>query len=259
VNTRSRTRGTGAHAHARFGATVAAPPLLVLLPGLQGTCALMQDFMAALGNDWPTLAIDYPRDRALDHAALADFVRPKLPAQRPFVLLGESFSGPVAIRLAADKPRMLRGLVLSTSFAANPRPALAGLARFARAVPPAAMPLPVFEFWLLGRWASPRLREQFRAVLADVDGGVLAERLVACLQVDERERLARVEVPTLYLRARQDRLVTGRSAQQVADANPRVRVRELDGPHCLLQAVPEAAALAVKEFLGGVVGIKPPL
>jgi pimeloyl-ACP methyl ester carboxylesterase len=250
VTSRSRTHGTAAQAHARFGATASAPPLLVLLPGLHGTCALMKDFMAALGKDWPTLAIDYPRDRALGYAELADFVRPKLPAQRPYVLLGESFSGPVAIRLAAEKARPLRGLVLSTSFAENPRPALARLARFARAVPPSAMPLSIFEFWLLGRWANPRLREQFRAVLAEVDGEVLAERLVACLQVDERARMASVEVPTLYLRARQDRLVTGRSAQQVADANPRVQVRELDGPHCLLQAVPEAAAIAVKDFLG---------
>ena len=250
MTTRSRTHGVAAQQRARFGATVSAPPLLVLLPGLHGTCALMKDFMAALGKDWPTLAIDYPRERALDHAALADFVRPKLPPQRPFVLLGESFSGPVAIRLASEKPRQLRGLVLSTSFASNPRPALAALAGLARAVPPAAMPMRVFEFWLLGRWANPHLREEFRAVLAEVDGEVLAGRVVDCLRVDERERMARVEVPTLYLRARQDRLVTGRSAQQVADANPLVRVRELDGPHCLLQAVPEAAALAVKDFLG---------
>jgi pimeloyl-ACP methyl ester carboxylesterase len=253
VTTRHAGRTRGQSALFSTTAPSGPPPLLVLLPGLHGTCALLRDFMQALGKEWPSLAIDYPRDRFLSHAELADFVRAKLPAQRPFVLLGESFSGPVAIRLAATRPKGLRGLIVSTSFASNPRPALGRFAGLARTVPATALPLSVFEFWLLGRWSNPHLREEFRAVLAEVDPGVLAERLVACLREDVRAELAQVDAPILYLRARQDRLVPGAAAAQVARLAPRTRIREFDGPHCLLQAVPEAAALVVKEFLGGVV------
>jgi pimeloyl-ACP methyl ester carboxylesterase len=252
MTTRGTTRGQGTHATDTFGATHGQPPLLVLLPGLHGTCGLLRDFMQALGKDWPTLAIDYPRDRFLDYAALAGFVQPKLPAQRPFVLLGESFSGPVAIHLGAEARRNLRGVILSTAFAANPRPALGGFAALARMVPATALPVSVFEFWLLGRWANAHLHEQFRAVLGEVDPAVLAERLIACLKVDVRAELAKITTPLLYLRARQDRLVPAASAALVKQLAPQAQVRELDGPHCLLQAVPEAAAHVVREFVSGV-------
>jgi pimeloyl-[acyl-carrier protein] methyl ester esterase len=234
----------------------ARPTKAILLPGLHGTCALMKDFMAALAPEVESLAIDYPRDQVLDHAALAKFVMPKLPVGKPFVLVGESFSGPVALELAAKRPHGLRGVVLSTSFAANPRPGLARFARFARAVPPHAMPLAMYEFWLLGRWGTPKLRAAFAEVLGGVDGDVLAERLVACLQVDVRESLQRIGVPLLYLRGRADRLVPPTAADVVAQGVKEFHLRDFDAPHCLLQAIPAQAAQAVKEFLGATAGVR---
>jgi pimeloyl-ACP methyl ester carboxylesterase len=244
-------RARGATTHAPFGATTAQArlPTLVLLPGLHGTCELMQDFAAALGEDARVQAVDYPHDTVLGHAALADRVRPTLPIGKPFVLLGESFSGPVALRLAAERPHGLRGVVLSTSFAVNPRPALARFANLARAVPAQALPLGIFTFWLLGRWSTPKLRAQFADVLARVDGEVLAERLIACLQADVRELLPDVDVPLLYLRGRHDRLVPPAAGDLVAQAVKDARIVELDAPHCLLQAIPAQGAKAVREFV----------
>jgi pimeloyl-ACP methyl ester carboxylesterase len=253
VSTRSTNHGRtrGATTHAPFGATTAQVrlPTLVLLPGLHGTCALMRDFAAALGADLKAQAVDYPRDRALDHAALADLVRPTLPIGKPFVLLGESFSGPVALRLAAERPRGLRGVVLSTSFAANPRPGLARFANLARAVPAHALPLGIFTFWLLGRWTTPKLRAQFAEVLAGVDSMVLAERLIACLQADVRELLPKIDVPLLYLRGTRDRLVPPASGDLVASAVKGTHIIDLDAPHCLLQAIPAQGARVVREFV----------
>jgi pimeloyl-ACP methyl ester carboxylesterase len=253
VSTRSSHAGRtrGAATHVPYGATTsrARPPKLVCLPGLHGTSALMADFAAALGEDATVQLVDYPRDKVLDYAALADLVRPTLPVGKPFVLLGESFSGPVALRLAAGRPHGLRGVVLSTSFAANPRPGLAGFANLARTVPPHALPLGVFTFWLLGRWTTPKLRAAFAQVLAEVDGNVLSERLVACLQADVRELLPKIDVPLLYLRGTRDRLVPPTAGELVAQAVKATHLVDLDAPHCLLQAIPAQAGKVVREFL----------
>src|SRR5439155_22620184 len=66
------------------------------------------------------MVVKYPPDRALDYAELEALVRATLPTQRSFLLVGESFSGPVAVALAASSPVGLRGLVLVCSFVRSP-------------------------------------------------------------------------------------------------------------------------------------------
>ena len=245
----SATHGVAAGA-AWLETTLRGPaPVLVMLPGLHGTCALMQDFAAQLGDRLVPLAIDYPVDRVMDHAELTAWMLPRLPTDRPFVLLGESFSGPVAIRLAAAKPRGLVGLVLSASFASSPRPLLSPFAALARAMSPRAVPMRVYEYWLLGRWTNARLRREFAEVLALVQPKVLAGRVVACLREDVRGCLGDTEVPLLYLRGKRARLVPRRAGDDIARAVPGMRVVALDGPHCLLQAIPGQAARVVREFV----------
>jgi pimeloyl-ACP methyl ester carboxylesterase len=252
----SAGRRHGASATASFGHTQARArlPKLVLLPGLHGTAALLGDFRAALGNDVEVQAVEYPRDQVLDHAQLAALVRPKLPLGRPFVLVGESFSGPVALLLAAQHLPGLRGLVLSTTFAASPRPQLAGLARYARALPASAMPTWLVMFWLLGKWATPKLRGQFTEALAEVPPEVLAERFIACAGIDVRDTLPKLAVPVLYLRAKHDRLVPPSAGELIASGAKHARIFDLDAPHCLLQAIPAQAARIVREFAAALPG-----
>ena len=92
---------------------------LVLLTGLDGTGASFLPLLARL-PDWimPVVA-SYPPDKPLDYAALLPKVLRLLP-NSPFVLLGESFSGPLAIMAAASKPPSLRGLILCATFMRNP-------------------------------------------------------------------------------------------------------------------------------------------
>ena len=85
------------------------------------------------------------------------FARAQLPVDRPFLLLGESFSGPIAIALAAERPEGLLGLVLCCTFARNPRPALAWTALLLRALPPARLSLPLLRYLLFGRWGTEAL------------------------------------------------------------------------------------------------------
>ena len=97
---------------------------LVLLPGMDGTGELFAPFIAAL-DGWPTTVISYPPDREMEYAGHEAHARARLPLDGDYVLLAESFSGPVGIALAASRPRGLRGLILCASFAVNPLPRLA--------------------------------------------------------------------------------------------------------------------------------------
>ena len=93
---------------------------LVLLPGMDGTGELFADFLTALPSWIVPEVIRYPTDRNLSYAQLQAELRPVLSRSGPFVLLAESFSSPLAVRLAADAPSGLRGLVLCAGFVCPP-------------------------------------------------------------------------------------------------------------------------------------------
>ncbi|HMA00429.1 MAG TPA: hypothetical protein VKP66_20995 [Steroidobacteraceae bacterium] len=79
-------------------------PLLLLLPGLDGTGKLFAAFLRALGPGVESRVVEYSPDEPLGYEELELRVRAALPRDRPYVLLGESFSGPIAMRIAASAP-----------------------------------------------------------------------------------------------------------------------------------------------------------
>ncbi len=225
---------------------------LVILPGLDGTGRLLDAFCARLRlSGIAAEAIVYPTDVAMGYAELDAYVRRRLPSSAPFVLLGESFSGPLALRIAADPPPGLVGLALSTTFARSPVPvhgSLAGLLRFA----PARPPMTLLSWSLLGRWSDPALRTELTAALRTVAPDVLRARAQAALRVDVSALLPAVRMPVLHLVARRDRLLTRAAAATLARGLPQCRTVAVDGPHLLLQTVPEPCVRALRAFLGDV-------
>ncbi|MCC7716519.1 alpha/beta fold hydrolase [Janthinobacterium lividum] len=229
-----------------------ASPLLVLLPGMDGTARLFQRFDAALRAQAAidTQAIAYPA-APLDYAALEAFVRERLPRDRPFVVLAESFSGPLGAALRAEPPPGMRALVLCCSFVRNPRPMLAPLRHLLGLVPFGAMPGFALRQALLAPCSTPQLQDELAAALAQVPPSVLRQRLRAVLETDASRSFARGTLPVLYLRARHDRLVPHANALQILRLAPDAQLADIAAPHMLLQAAPEAAAVAVTAFLAG--------
>jgi pimeloyl-ACP methyl ester carboxylesterase len=223
-------------------------PTLVLLPGMDGTGTLFSGFCRALDPLIRTVVVSYPPDQGTGYAGLEPFVRSLLPRNGPFVLLAESFSGPIAISIAASRPAGLCGLILVASFARNPRPLLAPLRPLVGLLPIRRVPIGLLAWPTLGRCSTPALRAQLRDALSRVPCEVIRSRLRAVLDINVSELLAQVEVPVLYLRASEDRLVP-RPASAALTAMPRLRVVEVQGPHFLLQARPTATAALVEAFL----------
>ncbi|MEG0183793.1 MAG: alpha/beta hydrolase, partial [Stenotrophomonas sp.] len=178
-----------------------------------------------------------------DYPALAQWVLPQLP-RAPFVLLAESFSGPLAIELAARQPPALHGLVLAATFARRPVPLPAASAAMLSPAWPMP-PLALLARLLLGRWHDHEHRLLLRDALAQVPTGTLRQRAAATLRVDVRSVLSRIAVPTLCLQARQGRLLWPPSVSELLALLPDARHVALEGPHLLLQARAEPAAAVV--------------
>jgi pimeloyl-ACP methyl ester carboxylesterase len=113
---------------------------------------------------------------------------------------------------------------------------------------PVRAPVALLALPALGRFATPALRAELAEALSRVSPAVIRGRLRTVLAVDVAALVARVEVPTLYLRSSEDWLVP-MSASDDFRAMPRIRFAAIDGPHFLLQAKPSEAAAHVQAFL----------
>jgi pimeloyl-[acyl-carrier protein] methyl ester esterase len=165
------------------------------------------------------------------------------------VLLGESFSGPIAMRLAAEKPRGLQALILSTTFAKNPIPLSSALLSVVDFFPLHVMPYPAVAWWLLGAWATPVLDQQLQHATSSISPAVLRSRARIALQTDVSACLPKIDVPTLCLRASQDRLMLPSTSRQIAAGIRQCALVEIAAPHLLLQTMPIAAAKAITDFV----------
>lgn len=224
-------------------------PTLVLLPGMDGTGDLFLPLLEALGSELKVQVLRYPEAQCLGYEELVSYVLGLLPAEEPFVLLGESFSGPFAIKLAASSHSGLRGLILCCTFARNPRPALAWLRACLPLVPFGWIPSGLLSWALLGPFAKPALRRMLKQTVGRVRPSVLRARARAVLDVDVTGALAQVKVSCLYLQASADRVVPARAATLITRVLASVRLLQVDGPHCLLQTAPEESAAALSAFI----------
>jgi pimeloyl-ACP methyl ester carboxylesterase len=222
---------------------------LLLLPGMDGTGRLFAPLLKALHSSLSPIVVAYPPDKAYGYAELLPVVEAAVPAGSEFVVLGESFSGPLAVQLAAGRPSGLRGIILCASFGRSPFPELVKWFR--------ALILPVWfraiPRWLvcralLGRFQSPALGEMVETAVGEVLPSVLAVRARAIVTVDVSKLLRRCPVPVLYLSATEDRLVGRESLHYIRRVYPRVESLSLVGPHLLLQVAAEGAARAIHRF-----------
>jgi pimeloyl-[acyl-carrier protein] methyl ester esterase len=222
---------------------------LVVLPGLDGTATLHTEFVASVGPAFDSVTvIPYPPNEALGYVALEALVRAQLPTATPFVLLGESFSGPVALSIAADPPSNLIGLVLSTTFAKSPVPLLSPFAALTSIAPVRAVPISLLSWLLFGRWATPQLEASLQSALLAVSPAVLRFRAAAAMRANVSASLGAIAVPVLYLRSSHDRLLSPAAGRHILSAIPQCTTADIAGPHLLLQTAPRDCALAVGAF-----------
>jgi pimeloyl-ACP methyl ester carboxylesterase len=231
---------------------------LVLLPGMDGTGELFAPLLTVLDSRLETVVIQYPRSFHLEYKDLVTFVRDELPTNDEFIILGESFSGPIAVSLAAQAPLNLRGLILCASFVRCPVPWSALLRPLTRLIPFGAIPTSVLSVPLLGPFGNSGIRRLLANTLSTVSASVLRDRIRSVLTVDVREEAAAVEVPFLLLQASADWLVPRSASMVMRELVPALQVTKLLGPHMLLQISPRECAHAIEAFVDETILKVPP-
>ena len=225
-------------------------PTAILLPGLDGSGRLFAPLLAAGPRAFDPELIAFPPDQPLGFDELAALVRPRLPRRR-FVLLAESFSGPLAIRLAAERPRGLVALVLAATFLHRPLDALLHPVRGLVGARLFGLPMPaaVIRRFMAGPDAPDALVAEVQRAVAAVPPAVMAHRSAEALQVDAREALAGVDAPILFLSPTRDQLIRRDAHEDVLALRPDAEVALLDAPHMVLQRCPHASLARIVEVL----------
>jgi pimeloyl-ACP methyl ester carboxylesterase len=216
---------------------------------MDGTGVLFERFVAELKAS--AIIVVYPMDQPLGYAELEQLVLASLPKDEPYVLLGESFSGPLALAIAAKRPPNLQAVILVCTFAKLPLPKIpAWLKKLVGKSPASRVPVAFTARLVLGPYYTRPLYAVLKQVHDMVTPAVWKARLMAVLGIDQTKLLPRVQVPVLCIRAIYDTVVSSAASALISRRVPSVEVVAIEGPHFLLQTRPAECAAAIKDFLG---------
>lgn len=218
---------------------------IVLLPGMDGTGELLAPLAARLSAMRPVQLISYPMDASWGYDKLISFVLAKIPDTR-FVILGESFSGPIAIDVAAQEDDRVAGLILASSFVRHPLP------RLFRGIVPLlkfrSVSGRLIDALLLGPGARRDLVDALHGVQSRSPPRVMARRIAEVLRVDRRGPLRKTRCPLLCIHGRRDPVVRKSNTTEIQSIRPDAEVYLLDGWHLILETHADEAADAINRF-----------
>jgi pimeloyl-ACP methyl ester carboxylesterase len=224
---------------------------VIILPGMDGTGKLLEPLGQCLQElGLPNTILSYPAGQSQSYATIIkEIVEPALPEKEDFVILAESFAGPMALTLAQRQIPHLKGLVLVVTFAAPPDSMLLALSGLLPMKSIMSIPVPCWmahKIMLGGR--MPRGDpDVFCQVIKEVQAEVMAYRAEQIRKL----RLAStpISLPCLYIRALDDNLLPANAVDGVKALVPNLEIHEIPGPHLVLDTNPERCAKIAAGFL----------
>ena len=223
---------------------------LILLPGLDGTGELFTPFIEHLPEHIHPIVVSYPRDKPYGYKELVPLVLSYLSREDNFLILGESFSGPLAVKIAHLNPKGLKGLILCASFIKNPFRFLPSwLSIFSIS--------PIYYFWPaaiilrapLSKNAEKDLIKRGLKAVKSVKPKVVAGRVKSILKVNVEKELEGCKVPILYIKSEKDHLVKEHNLINIQSIKNDVVVSEIDTKHFVLQLEPKRAVEEIVKFI----------
>lgn len=215
---------------------------LILLPGMDGTGILFEPFLKSLPEHISTKVVHYPCDKELSYSELILFVQKQLPNDKEFILLAESFSGPVAYKLANNEK--LKAIIFVASFIQPPNKLL-GLSKI---LPitffiPRQLPDVLLKF-LLGPLATKEIYKLVNESLFKVKKHVFGFRLkeMAKLPKNYTESINK----SIYIQAISDNLVSPEHAVIIEQVSKESTTYKVEGSHFVLQVNPERCSEIVQ-------------
>lgn len=231
--------------------TKQTPIVAVLLPGIDGTGRMFGPFIEHFPDCLRPQVIAYPSLQQLSYAQLAAFVLPQLPVDEPFILIAESFAGPLALQLTTKAGANLKALVLCATFVSNPRPHLSRLAPLLLQEQILSHPPQKWlaRLFVTGFDAPEAMLEKALDIHKHVSVQVIMQRLHEVIHVDVRAILRDCTLPVLHLYALHDHLILQGATREIHHLRPDIPSIGIDGPHYLLQTRSGECMTAIKKFI----------
>ena len=222
---------------------------LVMLPGFDGTGLVFDPLLKHLSAGIEAQVVRYPADRVMSFQEHVNFARKQLPRKKPFVLLAESFSGPIGLQILSDPPDNLKGVLLVATFARHPTPFFLDAGLYL----PQKLILNLFTKTFLGRFfclggAPSEAVDIFQNALKGVKLSVLSNRLKILAELPPPPAIS-FSGPCLYLQAKNDRMVPERATAPLQQSLPQLQIKQLPGPHITLLAHPDTGAQIISSFI----------
>ncbi len=164
----------------------------------------------------------------------------------PFVLVGHSMGGGIALIFALRHAQRLRGLALvATGARLRVHPDILQAIRIDKE----GVGQQLVE-WVHGHRASPAQRRQYLRHFLSVDTDVMYGDWLACDRFDVMQQLADIHLPTLIIAGSQDSMTPAKYASFMAEAMPDADLTVIEGAgHMIMLEQPQMVIGAVAGFL----------
>jgi len=220
---------------------------LVLLPGMDGTGNLFSPLLREL-SEFNCEVITLPISGPQDYLTITEFVKGKLPRE-DFILVAESFSGPIGVALAREGAENMKGIIFVATFLSPPHKILLGFARRLPIKLLSSLPLAsIFHKMLfLGFSASQELVVLFQYTVLSLPSSLIKARLSSMQSLVTTSD--DIDLPVGYIQATSDRLVCSNKINDFRDTFKKIIIKPINGPHFILQANPVECAAEISELV----------
>lgn len=168
----------------------------------------------------------------------------QLPTNCPVSLVAESFSGPIAIILLANKRANFQASVLSATFCKSPLPLLTQASNYLPEKLFSSNPVNnvLLDLFVTGSNSNPEVRNKLHEVVKKVSPSQRQNRIRLVNEVDVTDKIKSIGVPLLYIQATKDRIVLENSGAAIMKHAKNMRIVPVTGAHMILQTQPEKCA-----------------
>jgi pimeloyl-[acyl-carrier protein] methyl ester esterase len=216
---------------------------IILLPGMDGTGKLFEPFRSFLPAS--TVVVSLPQSGSQAYSFLAAYIAEQLPNEK-FIIVAESFSGPIAALLTEKSLANLKGIVFVATFLSCPMPVLVSLAK--RFPLKSLLNIP-FAKALISRYLLADFNYSiFSAAIKEVPNSILKERLSSIRSLNMKE--IHSKLPSIYISAKSDCLISSSQIGLFQKSFPNLQVEYVQGKHFLLQSNPKSCSEIIRKFVG---------
>lgn len=223
---------------------------LFLLPAFDGTGTMFAALSKALGNAFTPISVAYPETGPQDYLALTEVIRRQLPEKENYMILGESFAGPIIYQLAINAPKNCKAAVFVATYLSNPQPlflkilSLLPASILSRFVSTAF----VIKWLALGRQADPAIADAIAKNFGSVKPHIIKQRLIAIGSLNNKPNQT-LDTPCFYIQANQDKLVLKDKLPDFERLCHSLTIIHAEGGHFILQENPHYCAEILRKHL----------